>query len=158
EAVVEPAPENVTKKIAFTSINDPPTATILLQPPSFDDTQNVQPFRITLRDYDVNDVLTVVIQPVNDPTYYFGTLSTNGPFTGPNSGIQSAIQSVRFAPIPNRATNSQAVDFRFLVTDYLGLSGSVTGRVTVLAVNDPPAINGVAQDAFHISDDPNQVP
>jgi len=152
------SPDNSTPSVSIVSINDPPTVSPSFNPPSIPDTIDVTPFRIVVNDPDVNESMTVMIEPVTDTNFYFGTVSTLGPFTGSTGMVATAIQSVRFTPIRNRATNSQALEFRFRATDVRGTQATATATLTLNAVNDPPNITGVPASTAQITDDPNQTP
>lgn len=150
-----------TYSVFVFSENDPPSVASTFAPDSILDTQNVLPFFATVNDPDLGDAaqLTLTIEPVNDPSFTYGTLEPASPsFTGSKAFIESAVRTVRYRATANASATNVTVRLRLRVTDLHGASSAVTNSLTIVAANEPPNIVGISSTTFRITDDPSQEP
>jgi len=148
-----------TFQVFVFSDNDAPSVASTLSPDAMLDTQNVLPFFVTVSDPDIGDEeqLTLTIEPVNDPTFTYGTLEPAAPsFTGNKAFLESAVRSVRYRATANASATNFTVRLRVRVTDVHGGSSATTNQLTIVAANDAPSIVGVSSTTFRITDDPSQ--
>lgn len=142
------------------SANDAPLIAGSLVPGSVPDAGDVAPFRLTIADPDpLDDSLpfTVALEPVSDPGFTYGSLVPAVPsFSGNLADALFWVRGILFRPAPNSVAASQAITFRFRVTDVHGAASTNDVTLTLTGRNDSPEILGVAANVLRLTDDPGQ--
>ncbi len=139
--------------LSVLSVNDAPAVTVTMSPSIVDDTDSVTPFSISISDPDVGESFTVTLTMLNDPTGRYGSLFPSTPIpSGTAYSVATAVQSIRYVPVPNVVAGSFNLNFDFLVQDAHGASASDGGVLTINEVSDPPQISGIQSSLVRTDD------
>ncbi|MCP5515631.1 MAG: tandem-95 repeat protein [Verrucomicrobiales bacterium] len=147
------------------SVNDAPTLTVVLTATSVADNRTIQPFDVTITDPDVEETFEVTLNPASGAHYTFEPAPSPA-YTGSASEIEDVLSGVRFRPTADLNSN-ETVSFTMSVTDVHGPPGSSskgspvtsgTLSLTILGINDPPAIAVPAGTIYRVTDDPAVAP
>ncbi len=144
--------------VTVTSVNDAPAVTTSLKTNLILDTEDVQPFSLSIIDPDQNETFTVTIEFVDPAQANFGTLSPSTPIVGSALSVAAQVDAVRFHAVPNSVTTNQQVAIRFRVSDHPGSEVLKTNTFTMQGVNDLPDIVGVPADLIRVSSDQTATP
>lgn len=151
-----------SRSVSVRSANDAPVLAVSVVPASVPDLGDSSPFRLGITDPDpFDDTLpyVVVLEPVSDPGFSFGSLVPASPTnTGSVAQVEAWVRSIVFRPIGNSVASSQTVTFRFRVTDAHGGEATQELVLTLTGQNDVPEILGVSANVLRLTDDPGQSP
>ncbi len=154
--------DTLTGTIHLQAVNDPPAVGVTMSPATITDSQDVLPFEISIEDPDPpvpGDQYTVIIEPVNDPTFLYGALLPANPrFTNTLEQVIALVRSVEYHPVRDSVAVSTNIQFRVRVIDSGGAEGTALGTLTVIGVNDPPSISGISLNILRLTDDPTKPP
>ena len=147
------------------SVNDAPTLIVVLTAASVPDNQTIQPFDVTITDPDVGESFEVTLSPATGAHYTFDPVPSPA-YAGSLSEIEDILSGVRFRPTADLNSN-ETVTFTMSVTDVHGSPGSSskgspvtsgTLSLTIIGINDPPAIAVPAGTIYRVTDDPAATP